>query len=182
MAKRRKGIEIQVIDKSELVLLKNPTNMPDFPTYECLSGKEWIPLTSSARIPMPTKAMYGYEYNKEGQVRHNGELLKLYKDRRFIVGRTSDGKTNHMYMPNPEIIVGDGVRSFRFDSIAQAERMIDLDVSRLVYENVSINGWMAQEGWPQPFCIGGKSYRAEDYVGQHEADIEYLKEKGVYHG
>ena len=177
MAKRRKGIEIQVIDKSELVLLKNPTDMPDFPTYDCLSGKEWIPLTSSARIPMPTKAMYGYEYNRAGEVRHDGRLLKLYKGRRFMVKEKT-----HMYMPNPEIIVGDGVRSFRFDSVAQAERMIDLDVSRLVYENVSINGWMAQEGWPQPFCIGGKSYRAEDYVGQHEADIEYLKEKGVYHG
>ena len=176
MGKRRKGIEIKVIDKTDLVLLRNPTADP-LPPYKCLSGEDWIPVMCSARVPVPLPCMKGYEYNRAGEVRHDGRLLKLYKGRRFMVG----GKT-HMYMPTPEIIVGDGVRSFRFDSIAQAERVIDLDVSRLLYENVSINGWMAQEGWPQPFVVGGDSYRAEDYGGQHEADIEYLKEKGVYHG
>jgi hypothetical protein len=203
--------KLGVLEDFRPVLLVSPDKDKDL--YGYLS-KEWIPLTDSAYIyersrgvlktgadglgyyPDDNKFGQGfladYKYNKKGEVRHGDKMMKLQNGRRFIAAGF------HVYMPKPEVIVSNGERSFRFDTMKEASEAIHQDVSMLLGSDdpaYKRKGWSAQYGWPMPFILKkrtgsvrespkgkflskGKSFRQrkQEFPRWELSDEEYLEQ------
>ena len=140
-------------------------------TYSYMD-EEWIPIGMSAKICIGG-SYFEYEYNKQGDVRHIDKFggrrpikknLNMFE---FSAKKSSKGVIHRVqiYMPKKgEICVGNGEKSFRFDSISEACKALKTSLKM----GKTVKGWKMERGWPQPNVVGDckrktmyDDYRAE---------------------
>lgn len=85
--------------------------------------------------------------------------IKLYEGHRFVAGGWN------IYMPQGEICVGNGEKSYRFDTHKEATYFMGFDTSIAERHRVERNGWRVERGWPQPFVMRHGD-RGEEYIDQ----------------
>lgn len=156
----RKPKVVHVITKYEPVTaLGRPSVLvsksPDEDTYAYMNN-EWLPVLSSGRMLKTGKFLgwESYDYNKKGQIRKHlpdgNTVVFLFsiKTRFFYI----DGLT--LFMTNPEICVGNGMESCRFDTHAQATASMGFNTKEAESNFLEVDGWRVECGWPMPYSPG----------------------------
>jgi hypothetical protein len=86
--------------------------------------------------------------------------IKLYGGHRFVAGGWN------IYMPQGEICVGNGLKSYRFDTHKEATYFMGFDTAIAERHRVERDGWRVERGWPQPFVMKHGN-RGEEYFDQY---------------